>query len=155
MPKFSSSRLVARARLARASGNRGRLGLTLVEIMVVIAILGVLMTVVAVNVVSSLQDGYVDTTKLQIKKVEGSLQMYAAKHRGKYPTTSEGLQAASKHFEGNRIPTDSWGNEFQYFSPGTHGDHPYEIISLGRDGADGGEDYDADIKSWEIGDLSE
>ena len=44
---------------------------------------------------------------------------------------------------------DAWGNEFQYFSPGTSGDRDYEIISLGKDGQEGGEDADGDIRSWE------
>ncbi len=146
MPKPSRSRLVRR---------RSRAGLTLVEIMVVIAILGTLMTIVAVNVVGALDDANVDATKLQIKKVEQGLQMYAAKHKGKFPSTSDGLEAAAKYFPDNKVPTDAWGNPFQYYSPGTNGDHPYEIISLGKDGAEGGEGADADIRSWEIGDLSE
>ena len=136
--------------LHRAS-RRSRAGLTLVEIMVVIAILGTLMAVVAVNVVGRMQDANVETTKLQIKQIEQNLAIYAAKHKGKFPTTSQGLEAASKYFPDNKVPTDAWGNDFQYYSPGTHGESDYEIISLGRDGAEGGEDYDADIESWMIG----
>lgn len=132
-----------------------RTGLTLVEIMVVIAILGTLMTIVAVNVVDQMNQANVDATKLQIKQLETYLQMYATKHHGKYPTTSQGLEAASKYMPNNKVPTDAWQNEFQYFSPGTHGDHEYEIISLGKDGQEGGDGYDADIYSWEIGDMSE
>ncbi len=150
MPRTTTSNLIAQARtrrrhLSRAADERG---LALVEIMVVIAILGMLMAVVAVNVMGSLDQANVDTTKLTIKKVEQGLQMYAAKHKGKMPTTSQGLEAAAKYFPDNSVPTDAWGNEFQYFSPGTHGDHPYEIISLGKDGQEGGEDVNADIESW-------
>lgn len=129
----------------------GRRGLTLVEIMVVIAILGVLMSVVAVGVIGALDGANADATALQIKRVEQNLQMYAARHKGRFPTTSDGLQAAAKYFPDNKVPTDAWGNEFQYYSPGTHGENDYEIISLGKDGAEGGDDADADIKSWEIG----
>ncbi|NOY25914.1 MAG: type II secretion system major pseudopilin GspG [Oligoflexia bacterium] len=128
-----------------------RAGMTLVEIMVVIAILGTLMAVVGVNVVNRLQDANVGTTELQIKQIEQNLAMYAAKHKGKFPSTSQGLEAAAKYFPDSSVPQDAWGNTFQYYSPGTHGDHDFEIISLGRDGAEGGEDYDADIKSWMIG----
>ncbi len=149
MPRFSTSSLVRQARAAQRL--RRDAGLTLIEIMVVIAILGLLMTVVAVNVAGSLQEGYVDTTKLQMEKIKGNLQMYAVKNKGKYPSTSEGLNAAAKYFPDNKVPSDAWGNEFQYYSPGTNSDEPFELISLGRDGSEGGEDYDADIKSWELG----
>lgn len=135
----------------RRSLLRSQRGLTLVEIMVVIAILGTLMAIVGVNVVNRMQEANVETTKLQIKQIEQNLAMYAAKHKGKFPTTSEGLEAAARYFPDGTVPTDAWGGSFQYYSPGTHGDHDYEIISLGRDGAEGGEDYDADIESWSIG----
>ncbi len=137
--------------LATAASRQAERGLTLVEIMVVIAILGTLMAIVGVNVVNQMQEANVETTKLQITRMEQNLAMYAAKHKGKFPTTSEGLDAAAKYFQDSQVPSDSWGNPFQYYSPGTHGDHDYEIISLGRDGQEGGEDYDADINSWEIG----
>lgn len=150
MPRLSTSSLVRQAHAARRL--RANAGLTLIEIMVVIAILGLLMTVVAVNVAGSLNDGYVETTKIQMGNLEKGLQMYAVKNRGKYPTTSEGLEAAAKYFKDNKVPVDAWGNEFQYYSPGTNSDSPYEIISLGADGSEGGDDYDADIKSWELGD---
>ncbi len=145
-----------RTRLHRQGHRHGRplgarAGLTLVEIMVVIAILGTLMAIVGVNIVNQMQEANVETTKLQIKQIEQNLAMYAAKHKGKFPSTSDGLEAAAKYFPDSRVPTDSWGNPFQYYSPGTNGDHDYEIISLGKDGQEGGEDYDADIKSWEIG----
>jgi type II secretion system protein G len=150
MPRLSTSSLVAAARTRRRHLSRtaDERGLTLVEIMVVIAILGMLMSVVAVSVMGALDQANVDVTKLTIKKAEQNLQLYAAKHKGRFPSTSDGLEAAAKYFPDNKVPVDAWGNEFQYFSPGTHGDHPYEIISLGKDGQEGGEDQDADIESW-------
>lgn len=132
-------------------GRRSRRGLTLVEIMVVIAILGTLMAIVAVNVTGQMAQANVGATELQIKKIEQGLQMYAAKHKGKFPSTSKGLDAAAKYYPNNKVPSDAWGNEFQYYSPGTSSDNPYEIISLGADGNEGGDDTDADIKSWLIG----
>jgi len=137
-------------RLARRALRRSRRGMTLVEIMVVIAIIGILMTVIGGQVLGYLDEANVDATKIQIQQLESGLTVYAAKHNGKYPSTSDGLQAAAKFFKNQEVPLDAWGNEFQYFSPGTNGDHDYEIISLGKDGQDGGDDTNADIKSWEI-----
>ena len=130
-------------------------GMTLVEIMVVIAIIGSLTAVLAVGLMNNLQGGYQSTTVLQIGTIEQNLQLYAAKHKGKYPTTSEGLARAKKYFKDSEVPTDAWGNEFLYFSPGTNGDHDYEIISLGRDGKEGGDSYDQDIKSWALDELED
>lgn len=131
--------------------HAARAGLTLVEIMVVIAILGTLMAIVGVNVVNQMQEANVETTKLQISQIQQNLAMYAAKHKGKFPSTSQGLDPIAKYFSDGQVPVDAWGNPFQYYSPGTHGDNDYEIISLGRDGEEGGEDYDADIESWSMG----
>jgi general secretion pathway protein G len=132
--------------LLRSAARASRKGMSLVEIMVVIAIIGVLMTVVAVNVVGYLDEANVDATKIQIKNMEQALTTYAAKHRGKFPSTGEGLDVAKKFFSNNTVPTDAWGNAFQYTSPGRNG-ASYEIISLGKDGKDGGEDANADISS--------
>lgn len=134
----------------RALGRRTRrrAGLTLVEIMVVIAIIGTLMTVIAVGVTGFFGEANVSATEIQIKRIEEALIVYAAKHKGQYPKTSDGLAAAKKYFPDGKVPTDAWGNEFQYYSPGTHGDNPYEIISLGKDGQEGGEDENADISSY-------
>ena len=127
-----------------------RRGLTLIEIMVVIALLGVLGTVIAVNLTDALDDNSADAAKLQMKQIGSGLQMYALKNKGKYPTTSDGLDGAKKYFAGNKVPSDPWGNEYTYFAPGTHSDAKYELISTGSDGKDGGEDHAADIKSWEL-----
>jgi general secretion pathway protein G len=136
--------LVSRTRLQTVA-LASRKGMSLVEIMVVIAIIGILMTVVAVNVVGYLDEANVSTTKIQIKNMESALTTYAAKHRGKYPSTGDGLDAAKKFFPNNDVPTDAWGNTFQYRSPGSSA--PYEVISLGKDGKEGGEEANADINS--------
>ena len=130
---------------------RSRRGMTLVEIMVVITIIVGLMAVLAVNVLGALDDANVETTKIKMRQIEQAIQMHAIKHKGRYPTTSDGLGAAARYMPTpGEVPTDEWGNEFQYFSPGTHGGNDYELISLGKDGKEGGEDVDADIKSWEL-----
>lgn len=135
---------------ARTLLRKGRQGLTLVEIMVVIAILGVLMAVLGGSLLGALDDANVDATKLTMGKIDQALQIYAAKNRGKYPSTSQGLEAAARYMPDESVPTDAWGNDFQYASPGTNSSAPYELVSLGKDGESGGEDVDADIQSWNL-----
>lgn len=134
--------------------------MTLIEIMVVVAIIGSIAALVTVNVLDYLDESKVDTTKIDIKNVEGALEQFKRKH-GFYPTTEQGLQAlVEKPTTGRvpdnypkggylkKLPKDAWGNEFIYTSPGQG--HDYDIISLGRDGQEGGEDYDTDLKNHEI-----
>lgn len=136
-------------------------GMTLIEIMVVVAIIGSIAALVTVNVLDYLDESKVDTTKISIKNVEGALEQFKRKH-GFYPTTEQGLQALVEKPSSGRVPDnypkdgylkklpkDAWGGEFIYTSPGQGQD--YDIISLGRDGQEGGEDYDTDIKNHDIG----
>ncbi|MBL8614012.1 MAG: type II secretion system protein GspG [Deltaproteobacteria bacterium] len=95
----------------------------------------------------SLGPHYVDDTVLQMKKVGSDLDMYAAKHKGQYPSTAEGLAAARTYFADNKVPTDVWGNDFQYFAPATNCPKAYELVSYGADGEPGGEDLDADLST--------
>jgi general secretion pathway protein G len=148
-------------RAQAASFHRAQAGMTLVEIMVVIAILGILMTIVGVAAVNRLEEAKVDSTIVQIGNLEGALTQYRVNY-GKYPTTADGLNALihppadksgrkrSSYLDSDEVPVDAWDMPFLYYSPGMAGDHDYEIVSLGADGAEGGEDKDADIKSYEI-----
>jgi general secretion pathway protein G len=131
--------------------RNSRAGMTLVEIMVVITIIITLMSVLAVAVLGRLDEANADMTKIRIGQIEQALQMYAVKHKGKYPSTSQGLSAADKYMPTpGEVPTDAWGNDFQYYSPGTHSQADYEIVSLGKDGKEGGDDANADIQSWSL-----
>ncbi len=144
--------------LRPSSGARGgEDGFNLIEIMVTIAIIGVLMAVVGINVIGVFEDSKVDATKSTMNNVKSALTMYKLDN-GRYPTTSEGLNAllsappsskkpGKKYLEA--MPKDGWDQEFIYYSPGTHGNHDYELISLGGDGREGGDGTDADIHSWE------
>lgn len=127
-----------------------RRGMTLVEIMIVIVIIGILMTTIGIGVSGALEDARIDTTKTQIGQIEQALTIYAAKNKGKYPSTSEGLTPVLKYLKNEDAVLDQWGNEFQYFAPAPDGKNPYEIISLGADGQEGGNDAAADIKSTEL-----
>ena len=131
-------------------------GMTLIEIMVVITILGLIAAMVTVNVMSRLDKAKVDTTKTQIKSLEQALEQYRLDN-GSYPTTEQGLNAlvtapsgdAAKRFQPGgyikKVPQDPWRHDYSYLSPGTNG-HPYEITSNGSDGQEGTDD---DIKSSE------
>ncbi|MBF0492745.1 MAG: type II secretion system major pseudopilin GspG [Deltaproteobacteria bacterium] len=136
-------------------------GMTLIEIMVVVAIIGSIMALVTVNVMDYLAESKVETTKIEIKNIENALEQYKRKS-SMYPSTEQGLQAlVEKPTSGKipenypkdgymkRVPKDAWDEDFIYTSPGTAG-HPYEITSLGEDKAEGGEGYAADIKNYEI-----
>lgn len=141
-------------------GRQNEKGMTLIEIMVVVAIIGSIAALVTVNVLDYLDESKVDTTKIGMKNVEGALEQFKRKH-GFYPTTEQGLQALVEKPTTGKVPDnypkggylkvlpkDAWGNELIYTSPGQG--HDYEILSLGRDGQEGGEDYDTDIKNYEI-----
>ena len=104
------------------AARQTRAGMSLVEIMVVIAIIGSITAVLAVNMMDRLQAGYQDATKIQIQQIEQNLQLYAAKHKGKYPSTSDGLDKDKKYFPNNDVPQDSGG--FPLLLPGTHEDNP-------------------------------
>lgn len=140
---------------------RAQRGMTLIEIMVVLAIIGTITALVAVNVIDFLEDAKVDTTKIEMKNIEDALAHYKRKH-GSYPTTEQGLQAlVEKPTSGKipenypqngylpKLPKDGWGEEFRYTSPGSAG-HDYEILSYGANKEEGGENRDADIKNYEI-----
>jgi general secretion pathway protein G len=132
-------------------------GFTLVELLVVLAILGLLAGLVGPQVMKFLGSSKTKTASLQISDLGATLDLYRLEV-GRYPSTSEGLEALvadpgntpnwnGPYLKKAQVPKDPWGNEYQYRSPGQNG--PYDIWSLGADGRDGGEGEDQDIKSWE------
>lgn len=123
-------------------------GFSFIELMFVIAIIAVLGILIVPNFMGRFQKARYQTTVTQIKQLETLLQTYNLEN-GSYPSSDEGLNALAPYIQGNKTIKDGWGKEFIYNSPGTE-DREYEIISLGADGQEGGDDYDADIKSWEI-----
>ena len=122
----------------RPSGARG---MSLVEVMVVIAIILTLMSILAIGVWAIYGDSQVQTTILTMGKVNERVEIYMLRKK-KAPSTADGLAMA---FNGEEVPRDSWGNEFAYVSPGPNG-LPYDIISYGSDGSEGGTGNAADIK---------
>ena len=137
-------------------------GMTLIEIMVVITILGLIATVVTVNVMDSLEEAKRKTAMTQMKVFEEALDHFR-RDSGFYPSTEQGLDAlvnkpsvgripkrypSKGYLKGGRVPQDPFGTDYQYYKPGLQG-HEYEIYSMGADGQEGGEENDADIASFE------
>ena len=122
--------------------QRRRRGMTLIEIMVVITILGLIMAAVGVAVIPKLDEAKQDTARLDIANIQNALKLYYTK-KGKYPDTGTGLKALVDTQNLEKVPTDPWGNEYVYMN---EGGKPV-IMSYGADGVAGGEGIDADISS--------
>ena len=115
-------------------------GMTLIEIMVVITIIGLIAAAVTVAVIPQLQKAQIDRANLDIKSVEGALKLYYAK-KGNYPDTATGLKGLVDLQILDKVPQDPWNHEYVYV---LERGKPI-ITSYGRDGAPGGEGPDADI----------
>lgn len=133
-------------------------GFTLLEIMVVIVILGLLVAVVAPNVLQNQDKAMVQKAQADVAILEQALDMYKLDNFV-YPSTEQGLEALvskpqsapePKRYNSNgyikRLPTDPWGNPYQYLQPGQN--KPVDVYSLGADGELGGEGLAADIGNW-------
>lgn len=122
--------------------RRRRRGMTLIEIMVVITILGLIMAAVGVAVIPKLDEAKQDTARLDIQNINQALKLYYTK-KGKYPDTGTGLRALVDTQNLEKVPQDPWGHEYVYMN---EGGKPV-IMSYGADGTQGGEGPDADISS--------
>jgi len=131
-------------------------GFTLLELLIVMMILGLLAALVGPKLFPKLGKGKQHAAKAQIELFGEALDQFRL-DTGRYPTTSEGLEALIRNpgVEGwdgpylrkNVIPKDPWGRPYHYQSPGTHGE--YDLFSYGADGAPGGDGENKDIVSWE------
>ena len=134
--------------------KRGKIqnGFTLVELMVVIFIIGLLTTVVVINVLPSQGKAMVQKAKADIAILSQALETYRLDNLT-YPDSAQGLTAlvtppvgaAGARAEGyiKKLPNDPWGRPYQYTLPGKSS--AFDVFSLGADGAPGGQDDDADI----------
>jgi general secretion pathway protein G len=122
--------------------------------MVVVVILGILAALVVPRVMSRPDEARAVAARQDIKTLVQALKLYKLDNY-KYPTMEQGLRALAQKPEGaanwkaylDYVPKDSWGNEYQYLNPGTHGNE-VEVFSFGADGKSGGEGIEADIGSW-------
>jgi general secretion pathway protein G len=135
-------------------------GLTLIEILIVVVILGVLASVIVANVADSPDKARVTAAKADIATLVQALKMYRLDNTA-YPTTEQGLKAlvqkpttapvpANWKTGGylERLPNDPWGTPYQYLQPGRFGE--IDVFSLGADKLPGGEGSGADIGSWNL-----
>lgn len=132
-------------------------GFTLIEVMIVVAILGILATLVVVNVAGNTDKALVTATKSDLQSIKQALDLYKLDNY-RYPTTEQGLEAlvikpdtARNWPEGgylSKVPLDKWDNPYVYISPGANG--PFDLYSLGADGAEGGEGIGADISVHDL-----
>lgn len=111
--------------------------------MVVIVIIGLLATIVLINVMPAAERAAATKARADIATLEQGIDMYRLDHL-RYPTTQEGLQALVAGNYIRRLPEDPWGNPYRYSAPGPDG-QPFRIGSLGADGREGGDGDDADI----------
>ncbi len=128
----------------RPALRAGERGMTLLEIMIVIAILGLLASVIVVAVMNQFENAKIQASKITLKSVQQALHQYNV-NVGEYPTQGEGLRALLNPPDGLRpmvesMPKDSWGNEILYFNPARTGTGPFEVVSKGKDGQEGTED---------------
>jgi general secretion pathway protein G len=140
----------------RSRFGTSQTGMTLIEILVVLVLIGIVMGVLGGNFIGKGEKAKGDAAKIEIGQIGQALDLYKLEI-GKYPTTQEGLQALitapsgtdrwnGPYWKNKAIPKDPWGNEYRYTAPGQHG--PFDIVSLGADGKEGGEGADKDVTSW-------
>lgn len=131
-------------------------GFTLMELLVVLAILGLLMSLVGPRVLNQLGGAKTKTAGIQIKDLEQSLEMYKL-DVGRFPSTEEGLAALVTRpanaagwngpYLKSDVPLDPWNREYHYKYPGENGE--VDIYSYGQDGQAGGESEDSDVVNWQ------
>ena len=130
-------------RSRRRIGDASEAGFSLVELMVVIVIIGLLATIVLINVMPAAERAAATKARADIATLEQGIDMYRLDHL-RYPTSQEGLQALVAGNYIRRLPEDPWGNPYSYAAPGPDG-RPFRIASLGADGREGGEGENEDI----------
>jgi general secretion pathway protein G len=141
-----------RSRVRRRSRS-GQDGFTLVEMLVVITIIGLIMGLIGPRVLSYLSESKVKTARIQLQSFSSALDLFYL-DAGRFPSTAEGLAALVRrtpgvaawngpYLKGGNVPSDPWSHPYVYRSPGEHG--PYDIVSYGADGQEGGSGTSADI----------
>jgi general secretion pathway protein G len=146
------ARLPARG---RDRSDAGQQGFTLVEMLVVITIIGLIMGLIGPRVLNYLSESKVKAARIQLQSFGSALDLFYL-DAGRFPSTSEGLTALVQrtpgvaawngpYLKGGNVPNDPWNHPYVYRSPGERS--PYEIVSYGADGQEGGAGVAADIST--------
>ena len=135
-------------------------GWSFIETLIVMAIILILTAAVGLSATKQIDKARIVTAKSQIETLSLALDSYYMDN-GFYPTTEQGLIALWEKpvsspeprfwngpYISKALPKDAWGNEYNYKIPGDN-NLPFGIVSYGKDGIEGGEGNDSDIKSWE------
>ena len=150
-PSFSTA-----ARNRQAERLRREHGFTLIELLVVLAILGLLIGLVAPQVMKYLGRARSDAARIEIQNIAAALDLYRLDMQ-RYPSQQDGLQALVQAPSGTtawngpylkqaKLPTDPWGRPYIYKIPGEHGE--YDLYTLGADNAPGGTGENQDVTNW-------
>lgn len=152
---WHAGRAPARRGSAPPAAFRRAAGMTLIEILVVLVLIGIVLGIVGGNFIGRGEKAKADAAKIEIGQIGQALDLYKLEV-GRYPTSQEGLQALVQapsgtgnwngpYWKKSTLPKDPWGNEYKYTSPAQNG--PYDILSLGADGKEGGDGANKDIAS--------
>ncbi|MFN5177054.1 type II secretion system major pseudopilin GspG [Limnohabitans sp.] len=132
-------------------------GFTLIELMVVLAIIGVLAALIVPNVLGRADEARVTAARTDVGNLMQALKLYRLDNQ-RYPSNDQGLQAliarpTAEPVPANwkpyleKLPRDPWGRPYPYLNPGLKGE--VDVLSLGADGQPGGDGFNADIGSWQ------
>ncbi len=143
--------------IARGARQRWIQGVTLIELMVVLVIIGVLAALIVPNVMDSAEEARVTAARTAVGAIMQALKLYKLDNQ-RFPSTEQGLQAlVAKPESGvaprnwkvylDKLPNDPWGRPYLYLNPGVNGE--IDVMSFGADGQPGGEGRGADIGSWQ------
>lgn len=142
------------AKLRTEKLRDGRGGFTLMEVLIVLAILAVIIGMVVPNLMKSREKANIDSAKIQVGLLDTPLDQYALDHDGDYPPAISTLMTdpggdqkwKGPYLRGNKAPADPWGTPIQYQSPGQHhSDGRPDVWSMGKDKQSNTAD---DITNW-------